>query len=85
MNTADWIGTIGVTIILIAFFMNIIDKLDNNNIFYLVMNFIGGILSALASFLIVYWPFLILETCWTLVSGWGIIDYYIKKRVPKSL
>jgi hypothetical protein len=85
MNTADWIGTIGVAMVLIVFYLNIIDKIDNNNLFYLVMNFIGGLLSALASFLIAYWPFFILETIWTLVSGWGIIDYYMKKRVPKNL
>jgi hypothetical protein len=85
MNTADWIGTIGVAMVLIVFYLNIIDKIDNNNLFYLVMNFIGGLLSALAAFLITYWPFFILETIWTLVSGWGIIDYYMKKRVPKNL
>jgi hypothetical protein len=84
MNTADWIGTVGVTMVLIAFYLNIIDKWDNNTIFYLVMNFIGGLLSAFASFLITYWPFFILETIWTIVSGWGIIDYYKKKAKIKS-
>jgi hypothetical protein len=80
MEINDIIGSIGVTMMLFGFVLNIVDKLDNDNIFYILLNLFGGILACIASILIKYTPFIILEATWVLVSGWGIYDYIIKKR-----
>ena len=79
MNVVDWIGFFGVTILLIAFFLNLIDKIQQNSLIYLSMNFVGACIACLASVLLKYAPFIILEGAWTLVSAFGLIKYFFKK------
>lgn len=79
MTYLDWIGSIGVAILLIAFFLNLADKLSKDNIIYLFMNLIGAGLACIASMLLKYAPFIILETAWTCVSLFYVIDHYKKK------
>jgi membrane associated rhomboid family serine protease len=78
MNS-DIIGSIGVTLMLTAFLLNILDKLDNNNILYILLNFFGGIMACIASYFISYTPFIILEGVWSIVSGWAVYDFIQKK------
>jgi hypothetical protein len=73
MTTTDIIGFIGVTILLIAYFLNLNNKLEKESLVYLQMNFIGAGLACLASVLMNYWPFIILEGSWTIVSAFGIL------------
>lgn len=68
MTTTNWIGFSSVTILLLAFFLNLNGKLASNSILYLRLDFIGAGLACLASVLLYYWPFIILEGCWTMVS-----------------
>jgi hypothetical protein len=79
MSTTDWIGFIGVTILLLAFFLNLIGKIESESLIYLCMNFIGAGIACLASILLHYLPFIILEASWTLVSAFGLIKYFLKK------
>ena len=79
MNTTDWIGFIGVTILLVAFFLNITGKIKNESLFYIGMNFLGAGTACLASVLLKYAPFIILEASWTLVSAYGLYKYFSKK------
>lgn len=76
MTQTDWIGFIGVTILLIAYFLNLRNILKKESIVYLLMNFIGAGLACLASTLLNYLPFIILEACWTIVSAIGIYNYF---------
>jgi hypothetical protein len=73
MTATDSIGFIGVTILLIAYFLNLTNKIEKDYISYLVMNFFGAGLACLASVLMKYWPFIILEGSWTIVSAFGIL------------
>ncbi len=80
MTFTDLIGTIGVTILLIAYFLNLIHKIKNNSLAYLLLNFAGAAVACLASVLLKYWPFIILEGCWTIVSAVGLFTYLNKTR-----
>ncbi|MDP4265255.1 MAG: hypothetical protein Q8941_22205 [Bacteroidota bacterium] len=73
MNQIDIIGTAGVGLILMAFFLDTARLVENNGKLYYVMNAIGAVLACYASFLINYWPFVILEGTWTLVSVYGLM------------
>lgn len=84
MNTNDIIGSIGVTMMLVAFLLNIVDKLDNDHIFYILLNFFGGVMACIASCLIAYTPFIILEATWSIISAWGIYDYFERKNGKKQ-
>ena len=80
MNLSDWIGFTGVTILLIAFLLNLTGKITQNHWLYIVLNIAGAGLAGLASWLIRYVPFIILEGTWTLVSIAGLISLLRKKR-----
>ena len=80
MTLTDLIGTIGVTILLIAYLLNLVHKIKNNSPAYLLLNFTGAAIACLASVLLKYWPFIILEGCWTIVSAAGIISYLNKAK-----
>lgn len=79
MNNTDLIGFIGVTILLIAFLLNLVNKIEKNSLSYLLMNIIGAATACFASILLNYMPFIILEGCWTLVSFYGFIVYINSK------
>lgn len=76
MTLTDVIGFIGVAILLIAYFLNLNSTVRKDSLVYLQMNCIGAGLACLASILIHYWPFIILEGCWTIVSAFGIFKYF---------
>lgn len=81
MTTTDIIGFIGVTILLIAYFLNLTNKIGKDNLVYLQMNFLGAGLACLASILMKYLPFIILEGCWTIVSAFGIFKYFKQNKI----
>lgn len=73
MTYNDLIGTLGVGLILLAFFFNTVKLVPQEGKLYFVMNIIGAALACYASLLINYWPFVILEGTWTLVSIYGLM------------
>lgn len=68
MKTPDIIASIGVTILLIAFFLNLTGKMEAKSKAYTLMNFIGACICGFSSFLIKFYPFVILESIWALVA-----------------
>jgi hypothetical protein len=78
MTYTDWIGTIGVTILLVAYFLNLLNKLSADKPTYILLNILGAGIACYASILLNYKPFIILEGTWTLVSVIGLIKFYNK-------
>jgi len=74
MTVADWIGSIGVSILLVAFLLNLLKKIAQDSVSYVFMNLIGALLAGLASWMINYTPFIILEAVWVLVSMVSLIS-----------
>jgi hypothetical protein len=68
MNFSEIIGSIGVTILLIAFLLNMLKIIVTEGITYPLLNLIGAGVACFASWLIPYFPFVILEGAWALVS-----------------
>jgi len=73
MSYNDWIGTIGVGLVLLAYFLNTMKWVPENGKFFFILNVIGGALSCYAAVLIDFMPFVVLEAIWTVVSIWGLI------------
>jgi hypothetical protein len=71
MSYSSIVGTIGVTLLLAAFFLQLFGFLSQGRV-YILLNIIGAGLSCYASVLIRYWPFVVLEGCWVLVSILGL-------------
>jgi hypothetical protein len=73
MDYNDWIGSIGVGLILLAYFASTFNFISGKSKLFFLLNTIGAGLACYASYLINYWPFVILEGTWMLVSLAGLI------------
>ncbi len=78
MNTIDWLGSIGVFQILLAYFLNVFGRIKNNGLVFILLNLIGATMACSASLLLNYMPFIILEGAWTAVSFISLIKYLKK-------
>lgn len=68
MSSTDIIGTIGVSLILIAYFLNIFSLIKKDGILFYVLNILGGAIACFSSYLIKFWPFVVLEGTWSVIS-----------------
>ena len=73
MNNTDIIGTAGVGLILIGYFCNTFSLIKKEGVLFFSFNVSGAALACLASWLIPFWPFVILEGTWCLVSVIGLL------------
>ena len=81
MSFSSIIGSIGVTLLLLAFFLNLFRYISQDNKVYVLLNVLGAALSCYASVLIRYTPFIILEATWCLVALFALVG---KKKVPAA-
>jgi hypothetical protein len=64
----QWVGAIGVAVLLAAFFLNLVGVLSRTSRLYHSMNALGAGLSCYASYLIGFVPFVVLEGTWSAVA-----------------
>ncbi|MFT4760419.1 MAG: hypothetical protein ACI9XO_003296 [Paraglaciecola sp.] len=80
MTLIDLLGFTGVSMILIAYFLNLTHRIEPDDLRYILLNLIGAILACAASVLMKYMPFVLLESVWTLVSLQALIQYFRNKK-----
>lgn len=78
MGLSDWIATLGVTLLLIAFALNIAKKMSAESRAYLLLNILGAGMAGVSSYMIEFWPFVILESVWVIASLVPFIKSYKK-------
>jgi len=81
---SDFIGNIGVILIIVAFYLNVAEKIKSTDRTYNLLNLIGSIL-LLTSLL--YKPNLsniIIEIIWGGISLMGLYKYYFSKNSKHS-
>ena len=85
MNRVDWIGFIGVFLILLAYILNISGKVERNDLRFILFNLIGAGLACYASVLMDYMPFVLLEGVWALVSIIALLKYIKRQGINTSV
>jgi len=80
LSVNDYIGFAGVFILLLAYLFNLMGKIGKDSLIYVLLNVVGGGLACLASYLIHYTPFVLLEGTWTLVSAAALVKYATGRR-----
>lgn len=80
MSVADLIGTIGVSLLLIAFVLNQRERLSEHSRGFLAMNLVGALLCATSAWMVKFYPFLVLETVWALVALWGLLRWSAQRQ-----
>jgi hypothetical protein len=73
MSYTDIISTIGVSLILLAFFLNTFKYMADTSKLYFALNIVGGAFACYGSVLLNSLPFIILEGTWSLVAIVGLI------------
>ena len=82
MDTSELIGSLGVGLILIAFILNLAGIMDRFARSYLLLNLIGASLTLLASAIIEFYPFVVLESVWALAALIGLLR---QRPQPKTI
>jgi len=68
MKTPDILASVGVIILLIAFLLNLYKKMPAQGTVYKIMNFVGAGICCFSSYLIRFYPFVLLEGVWAFVA-----------------
>ncbi len=68
MSAAEGVGSIGVALLLVGFFLNLFGYLDRGARPYHIVNALGAGLACYASWLIGFVPFVVLEGAWAGVA-----------------
>jgi len=79
MSQSDIIASVGVTLLLIAFFLNLRKIMSTDSKWYSGLNIVGAGLCGYSSYLISFYPFVILEGVWVLAALSSFV-----KRVPRE-
>lgn len=75
MTLSDIIGTLGVSLLLIAFVLNQRRTISEHSRAFLAMNMIGAVLCAYSAWLVSFMPFVVLEAVWALFAAWGLLRW----------
>jgi hypothetical protein len=79
------VGSIGVFLLLVAFFLNLSGHLRHSAAAYQAMNVVGAALSCYASYLIGFFPFVVLEGTWCLVALVALVRRFRRHTmVPRA-
>lgn len=68
MDTATWIGSLGVALLLLAFFLSLFKFIAQDGFACIGMNIAGAGLACWSSWMIAFMPFVVLEAVWCLVA-----------------
>ena len=66
MTTSQWVGSLGVALLLLAFGLNLFGWMSRASRRYQGLNFLGAGLACYASWRIDFMPFVVLEGTWSL-------------------
>ena len=75
------IGTIGVALILITYFLLQTERLKSNQLLYSILNFLGSGMILISLFHEFNFPSFVVELAWVLISGFGIARWFFQKKV----
>jgi hypothetical protein len=80
MNLADYVGAFGVGLLLLAYLLTILKILETGSRTFIWMNVVGATFACLASVMIHYVPFIVLEGAWAVVSIVTLIKSFGRAR-----
>ena len=79
MSVSDSLGTAGVSLLLLAFLLILSKKIQVESVGYILLNAVGAAFCGVSAYLISFYPFVVLEGVWVLVSLYALF-----KNVPRG-
>lgn len=86
MQLSDLIASIGVILLLIAFFLNLRKMLSTESVTYSMLNIVGAGMCGFSSYLISFYPFMILEGIWVSVALYSLMKrkFHVKHELESK-
>lgn len=78
------IGTIGVGVILMSYFLLQTERIKANQLLYSVLNFVGSGLILISLFYEFNFPSFVVEAAWVLISIMGIVRWIFQRNKAKQ-
>jgi hypothetical protein len=75
MSVSDSLGTAGVSLLLLAFLLILFKKIQVESVSYTLLNMVGAALCGVSAYLISFYPFVVLEGVWVLVSLYALFKF----------
>jgi multidrug transporter EmrE-like cation transporter len=75
----DILGTVGVAVIVVAYFLLQTGRMRSEQLAYSVMNGVGAVLILISLYYDFNFPSLVVEFFWLLISLYGIARYFRRK------
>ena len=73
VSASEWVATFGVSLLLLAYLLDITDKIADDSPSFFSLNMIGAGMASGAALMIPFWPFVVLEGVWCLVSAIALL------------
>jgi hypothetical protein len=73
VGASDLVASAGVTLILIAFVLNLAGRLERIHPTYLWLNLAGAGLACFAAIMVSFFPFIVLEAVWAVAALIGLV------------
>jgi len=84
MDLANILGVIGVALLLLAYFLSLVKVLNNQSPYYFLLNIAGAATVGYSSYMIEFWPFVVLEAVWVVVSIVPLVKLLTKGPAPTA-
>jgi len=68
VSFSDVVATIGVSLLLLAYVLDVTNKLEDESPWFFGLNAVGAALACWSAVMIKFWPFVVLEGIWAAVS-----------------
>ena len=59
MSVSDSLGTVGVSLLLVAFLLILFKKIQVDSVSYILLNMVGAALCGVSAYLISFYPFVV--------------------------
>ncbi len=73
MELSVLLGSVGVTLLLVAYFLSLFKIVPSDSILCSLLNIVGAFVACYASWMIRYIPFVVLEGVWGIVAVVGLV------------
>ncbi len=84
MDVTTLIGSLGVALLLLAFFLSLFKFIAQDGFAYIGMNIGGAALACWSSWIIAFMPFVILEAVWCMVAFAALVNRIRATRAQAS-
>jgi len=79
VNWYNILGTIGVGVIVVTYFLLQLGRIKSDQLFYSLLNGVGAMLILISLYYDFNLPSVVVEAFWLVISIFGIVRYFLAK------